>query len=106
MRPLSHALPGALAALLSETPMSDGKVDFAWRAAVGSVVGRATAVKLEGGTLIVETNSHEWAREIRRSAGTILPRLQTLLGREAIARIDVRAIVRNLQSEINLKSEL
>ena len=45
MRPLTHALPGALAQLLRDTPLSDGKVGFAWRAAVGPAVERATKVE-------------------------------------------------------------
>lgn len=101
MRPLVHALPGALAQLLRETPLSDGKVGFAWRAAVGPAVGRATAVKLEDGVLIVETTSKQWAVEIKRSSSTILPRMQTMLGTDAIVRIDVRTIVRNLKSEVS-----
>ena len=35
MRPLTHALPGALRHLLRDLPLSDGKVGFAWGAAVG-----------------------------------------------------------------------
>ena len=35
MRPLTHAVPGALMQLLRETPLSDGKVGFAWNAVVG-----------------------------------------------------------------------
>ena len=54
MRPLSSALPGALAELLRAAPLSPGKVDFAWRAAVGPALERVTAVRLEGTTLIVD----------------------------------------------------
>ncbi len=46
MRPLAHALPGALSELLKTAPLSDGKVSFAWRAAVGPALDRVTAVKL------------------------------------------------------------
>jgi hypothetical protein len=90
MRPLTHALPGALALLLRETPLSDGKVDFAWRAAVGPALERATKVKLERKLLIVETTSLQWSREVTRSAPVILKRLQTLLGPEVVDRIEVR----------------
>jgi len=69
MQPLTDALPGALMQLLRDTPLSDGKVGFAWRAAVGSALERVTAVKLEGSVLIVETPGAQWAREVRRSAG-------------------------------------
>jgi len=100
MRPLSHAVPGALAELLRGAPLSDGKVGFAWRAAVGPAFDRATAVKLEARVLIVETTSRAWAREITHSTPTILTRMRTLLGDDAIDRLDVRAIVLNPQSAI------
>jgi hypothetical protein len=91
MRPLSHALPGALALLLRDTPLSNGKVAFAWRAAVGAALERVTAVKLDGHLLIVEAGTPQWAREIERSKGLILMRLQTLLGSGAITRLEVRS---------------
>ena len=90
MRPLTHALPGALALLLRDAPLSDGKVGFAWRAAVGPALERATKVKLEHKILIVETTSLQWSREVTRSSPVILKRLQTLLGAEAVERIEVR----------------
>jgi predicted nucleic acid-binding Zn ribbon protein len=90
MRPLTHALPGALRLLLHDMPLSDGKVEFAWSAAVGPALARATAVKLEGGVLIVETTSAQWAHEIKRSTPLILKRLQSLLGDDAVASITIR----------------
>src|SRR5436853_550124 len=35
MRRLTQGLPGALEALLRDVPLSNGKVEFAWKAAVG-----------------------------------------------------------------------
>jgi predicted nucleic acid-binding Zn ribbon protein len=90
MRPLTHVLPGALRILLRDLPLSSGKVEFAWGAAVGPAVARATTVKLEGGVLIVEAASDQWIREVKRSSGVILPRLRTLLGDDVIERIEVR----------------
>ncbi len=90
MRPLIHALPGALTELLEAAPLSDGKVTFAWRAAVGPALERVTAVKLERGVLVVETSGAQWSREIRRSSGMILTRLKTLLGDGTVTRIEVR----------------
>lgn len=90
MRPLTHALPGALAALLCDVPISTGKVNFAWKAAVGAGLERVTSVRLEGRVLVVEVRDRNWAKEITRSTPVILPRLQTLLGREAVTDIQVR----------------
>ena len=92
MRPLTHAVPGALRLLLHDLALSNGKVEFAWTAAVGPAVARATAVKLEHGVLIVETTSAQWTSEIRRPSPVILKRLQSLLGDETIARIEVRSL--------------
>jgi len=90
MRALSHAIPGALLHLLRSMPLSDGKVTFAWKAAVGPALQRATNVKLEDRTLIVETTSLQWRREIARSSGVIVGRLQEFLGKDAVSRIVVR----------------
>lgn len=90
MRPLNSALPGALAELLKDTPISAGKVSFAWRAAVGPALERETSVRLEGGTLFVDAASRQWATEIRRSSSIILNRLQTLLGASTVVSISVR----------------
>jgi len=90
MRPLTQALPGALADLLRDVPISNGKVDFAWKAAVGRSLERGTAVRLEGRVLLVDVPDRNWAREITRSSSVILARLQTLLGHDAVTQILVR----------------
>ena len=89
MQPLSNGLPGALVELLRGSPLSDGKVTFAWNAAVGPAIERVTHVKLEHGVLLVETASAQWSSEVMRSSAVILRRLQSLLGADAISRIEV-----------------
>ena len=83
-------MPGALVELLRHAPLSQGKVGFAWRAAVGPAVQKVTAVHLEGRMLLVDAASKAWAREVTRSSPTILRRLQTLLGTETVSSIVVR----------------
>lgn len=90
MHPLSHAIPAALAEMLRAAPLSDGKVTFAWRAAVGPALERVTAVKLEGRVLLVDTAGTLWSREIARSSPVILRRLQNLLGAAIVEKIEVR----------------
>ena len=90
MRPLQQAIPGALTEILRAAPLSDGKVGFAWRTAVGPAVERATAVKLVHRVLIVETASPQWSQEIMRSSPLILRRLQHLLGPSVVEAIEVR----------------
>ena len=76
--------------LLRGTPLSDGKVTFAWKAAVGPAIERVTTVKLERKVLLVETASAQWSREVMRSSPVILKRLQSLLGEDTVERIEVR----------------
>jgi predicted nucleic acid-binding Zn ribbon protein len=90
MKPLNQAIPRAVAELLRDAPLSQGKVEFAWKTAVGPAVGRSTSVKLEGTALLVDAVSTEWARELKRSSGTILARLANLLGSGVVAEIIVR----------------
>jgi len=90
VRPLQQAIPGALTEILRAAPLSDGKVGFAWRTAVGPAVERATAVKLVQRVLIVETASPQWSQEIKRSSPLILRRLQHLLGATVVDTIEVR----------------
>ena len=92
MRPINQAVPGALVALLRDAPLSAGKVNVAWGAAVGPALERVTAARLDGHTLIVDASSAQWAREVSRSVNVILPRLQSLLGTDAVASISVRTV--------------
>jgi predicted nucleic acid-binding Zn ribbon protein len=89
--PIGQAIPGAVAELLRLSPLSPGKVDFAWRTAVGPAVQRVTAVRLENGVLIVDTSSRQWSLELTRSSPVILRRMQSLLGTDVIKEIAVRA---------------
>jgi predicted nucleic acid-binding Zn ribbon protein len=90
MLPISAGLPGALVELLRGSPLSDGKVTFAWKAAVGPAIERVTNVKLERRVLLVETPSAQWSKEVMRSSPVILKRLQSLLGVDVVERIEVR----------------
>ena len=85
-----ECIPAVLARLLQHQPPSDAKMTFAWRAAVGRAVDRATNVSLRrDGTLEVRASDQHWRREIARSAPLIVDRLAGLLGGEVVKRIDV-----------------
>jgi hypothetical protein len=90
VKAIGAVVPGALAALLRDAPLSAGKVAFAWNAAVGPAVQRATSVHLEKGVLMVDASSPQWAREVLRSTPIILRRMRQLLGDETVASISVR----------------
>ena len=87
---MQQTLPAALAELLSAAPLSQGKVGFAWRAAVGAALGKVTSVRLEGRELLVDAATTAWAREVERSTPVILMRLRTLLGSDAPTSISIR----------------
>src|SRR3954471_10197903 len=89
MRPMIEGMPGALVELLRGSPLSDGKVTFAWKAAVGPAIERVTHVKLERGVLLVEAVNAQWGKEVMRASPMILKRLHSLLGAEAVERIEV-----------------
>lgn len=88
--PLAQAIPRAVATLLRDTPMSPGKLAFAWKTVVGPAMDRGTFVRLDGRTLLVDARTAAWAKEVSRSSPIILKRLQTLLGREVINELNVR----------------
>lgn len=79
-----------LADMLARQPMSQGKLQFAWRAAVGPALARAASLDWRDGRVIVQMSSPEWAREIRRSKPMILERLQMLLGKDTVKRIEIQ----------------
>lgn len=87
---IAQAVPKALATLLRGTPMSPGKLGFAWKIVVGPAMDRGTYVRLEGRTLLVEAKTAAWAKEVSRSSRMILKRLQTLLGPEVVSELIVR----------------
>lgn len=76
--------------MLAKQPMSPGKLQFAWRAAVGPALARASTLDLrDGGRVVVHMSSPEWTRELQRSRPMILERLRALLGKEAVKRLEV-----------------
>jgi hypothetical protein len=96
MLAIKYAMPNTVAELMRSAPLSPGKVDFAWRMAVGSSLQRATAIRLEDGVLIVETASAQWSSEVRRSSSVIMSRLQTFLGETTVKRLEIRAVAQGM----------
>lgn len=90
VRSIAQLVPSVVVQLLRASPLSDGKVTFAWRTAVGQALERATSVKLEDSVLLVDTDSAQWSKEVTRSSGIILSRLQEFLGKDVVTRIVVR----------------
>ncbi len=79
-----------VADVVRQAPLCPEKVDFAWRAAVGNVMQRATTVRLDDqGILHVTATDPHWAREVKRSSKLILARLETLLGVGTVKRLHI-----------------
>jgi hypothetical protein len=91
MEALHTVVPRALAELFRIGPMSQGKLDVAWRAAVGDALSRVSTVKLQmDGSVHVYPSDQRWQKELKRSSPVILQRLNMLLGANVVARIVVK----------------
>lgn len=82
-------MPDALVQILSKAPLTDEKVMFAWRTAVGPAVDNVTSIRLDGRVLRVRVRDAAWQREIERSAALIRTRLEPLLGVGVVRGLEV-----------------
>ena len=91
MKPVQALMSSAVARLVRPAPLSPEKVAFAWRAAVGPAVSRATRVRLTGllGVLEVTVDDDRFGDELARSVPMILGRVQDLLGADAVCRVEL-----------------
>jgi predicted nucleic acid-binding Zn ribbon protein len=89
MVPLQNVATGVIAEVVRRQPPSPARTTFAWTVAVGPALARSTRVTLEGQILRVRARDVRWAAEIERLSEAILPRLQHLLGRDSVIRIDL-----------------
>ena len=91
MDSLHSVVPRALTELFRQGPMSQGKLEVAWRVAVGDALTRVTSVRLQAdGVVEVQPVDQRWKTELRRSSSMILTRLIGLLGPDSITRIVVK----------------
>jgi hypothetical protein len=88
VKPLTTLADTVLPSLLARAPLTPEKIDFSWRLSVGAAVHRACGVTLTNGVLEVSAPDRAWAHEIERSAEVILSRMQRMLGRDAVRRIE------------------
>ncbi len=90
MESLQAIVPRALTELLRQGPLSQGKLEVAWRAVVGDALSRVTTVRLQPGGLVeVLASDARWNRELKRSSAMILGRLNELLGTGQVLRISI-----------------
>ncbi len=86
-----QVLPAMLAPAVRQAPLTPEKVQFAWRAACGPAIARATAVTLADGILTVTAEEGSWAREVHRLRHDLVRRLEPWLGAGVITRLEVPA---------------
>lgn len=85
-------LPRMLAPAVRQAPLTPEKVQFAWRAACGAAIARATAITLsDGGILTVTADDPAWAREVHLLRHDLVRRLEPWLGPGVITRLEVPA---------------
>jgi predicted nucleic acid-binding Zn ribbon protein len=90
VQPLNAALPSVLRALLVRAPMSDEKLAFAWRLAVGPSLQRVTHLTLrDDGTVEVRVDHPAWRKEVKRSQPLILSKLRGLLGGSVVKSLKI-----------------
>jgi hypothetical protein len=86
----SKVMPAVLAEVIRKAPLTDEKVRFAWRLAVGAAVDKATTVRLAAnGTLYVKAEAPAWNDALGKSLGIIRSRLAHYLGETAVKSIDL-----------------
>lgn len=91
MDALHTVVPRALTELFRNGPMSQGKLEVAWRVAVGDALCRVSTVRLQpDGSVDVHPADQRWHKELKRSSNMIFSRLTSLLGAGAVKRIVVK----------------
>ena len=91
MEAIHTVVPRALTVLFRNAPMSQGKLEVAWRAAVGDALCRVSTVRLQpDGSVEVHPADQRWHKELKRSSPIILGRLNALLGADTVKRITVK----------------
>ena len=90
MRSIQHLAGGVLADIVRRQQPSPERTSFAWQLAVGSTLARVTSVELEGTTLTVRSSDPRWLKEIDRATAVVLPKVQHLLGADAVTKIRTR----------------
>ena len=87
----NKVLPAIVAEVIRKAPLTDEKVAFAWRLAVGPATAKATAVRLgSDGTLHVKADAPAWNEAIQKSIGLIRSRLAHYLGEDAVKQLSYR----------------
>lgn len=83
-------MPAALAPAIRQAPLTPEKVTFAWRAASGAAIARATDVRLgDDGVLSVQASDPQWAKEVHRLRHDLVRQLEPWLGSGVVTKIEI-----------------
>ncbi len=90
MDSLQSVLPRAISELFRQGPLSQAKLEAAWRLAVGDALNRVSTPYLrDDGSVDVKTADPRWGRELKRASHVILGKLNGLLGAGTIKTLHV-----------------
>ena len=91
MIPIQNFAAGVLAEIIRRQPASKERTAFAWQLAVGPALARVTTVELDKGVLTVRSRDTRWLRELERARPAVLEKMQELLGKEQVTRLNARS---------------
>jgi predicted nucleic acid-binding Zn ribbon protein len=92
MQPLQQTSYTTLRTLLAGQPTSAAKMTFAWQIVAGVSLARHAQPQWIGdGVLRLRAESAAWARELRLSRDVLIERLNELLGRDVITRLEIES---------------
>jgi predicted nucleic acid-binding Zn ribbon protein len=91
MLPIQNFSTGVLAEIIRRQPPSSQRTAFAWQLAVGHALSRVTTVELAEGVLTVRSRDSRWLREVERARPAVLEKMQNLLGKSEVRKLQFGA---------------
>jgi predicted nucleic acid-binding Zn ribbon protein len=93
-QPFGALLTQLIKARVWRKPAAEARIFGFWEAVVGAeIAAHCRPVKLEDGELTIEAESTAWATQLRLLAGKLLGRIGADVGRDVVARLNIRGPV-------------
>ena len=89
MIPVQDFSTSVIAQIVRRQTPSQARTNFAWQLAVGQALARTTTVELNNGVLKVRAADRRWIKEIERAQASVVQKLQQILGKDQVTRIDL-----------------
>ncbi|HEX6548159.1 MAG TPA: DUF721 domain-containing protein [Candidatus Dormibacteraeota bacterium] len=91
MRSVGAALPSALKSLGISRRTRQAQAVYLWPSVVGpQLAGETAAIRLTGGSLLVNASSSALAHQLHLERGLLIERLNHLIGAEVVREIRIR----------------